>query len=100
MSRVRFRKNSPIIIPQAAHQALGMCFHMGFLRFTPSLCNYSRSPLARDLQFSSASQLVASTRKWGSWFRLGEVEPSFKELLASPTRMRFQVLMSFLLLLQ
>jgi hypothetical protein len=26
-------------------------------------------------------------RKWGSWFRLGEVEPSFKEFLASPAIM-------------
>jgi hypothetical protein len=39
-----FRKNSRIIIPQAAHQALVTCFHVGFLRFTLSLCNYSRSP--------------------------------------------------------
>jgi hypothetical protein len=64
-----------------------MCFHVGFLRFNPPLCNYSRSPATWDLQFSSASQLVASTRKWGSWFRLGEVEPSFKEFLTSPAMM-------------
>jgi hypothetical protein len=38
-----------------------------------------------------------STRKWGSQFMLREVEPSFKEFLASPVRMRFQVLKSFLL---
>jgi hypothetical protein len=76
----------PIIIPQA-HQALGMCFHVGFLRFTPLLCNYSRSPSTWDLQFSSASQMGASMRKRGSWFRLGEVEPSFKEFLASPEMM-------------
>jgi hypothetical protein len=31
MSRI---PKSPIVIPQAAHQALGTCFHMGFLRFT------------------------------------------------------------------
>jgi hypothetical protein len=31
------------------------------------------------LQFSSGSKLGASTRKWGSRFRLGEVEPSVKE---------------------
>jgi hypothetical protein len=41
-----------------------------------------------DLQFSSASHLGASTRKKGSWFRLIEVEPSFKEFLASPAMMR------------
>jgi hypothetical protein len=33
-----------IFIPQVAHQALGMCIQVGFLRFTPSLDNYSRSP--------------------------------------------------------
>jgi hypothetical protein len=93
-------KNSPIVIPQAAHHALGTCFHAEFLRFTPPLCNYSRSHSTWDLQFSSASQLGASPRKWGSWFRLREVEPSFKDFLASPARMRFQVLRSFLLLLQ
>jgi hypothetical protein len=100
ISRVLFRKNSPIVIPQAAHQALGMCFLVGFLRFTPLLCDYSLSHSIWDLQFSSASQLGASTRKWGSWFRLREVEPSFKEFLTSPARMRFQVLRSLLLLLQ
>jgi hypothetical protein len=41
-----------------------------------------------DLQFSSASQLVVSTRKWGSRFRLGEVEPRFKEILAHQAMMR------------
>jgi hypothetical protein len=100
VSRDLFRKNSPIVIPQVTHQALGMYFHVGFLRFTPPLCEYSRSPSTWDLQFSSASQLGASTRKWGSMFRLREVEPSFKEFLASAARMRFQVLRSFLLLPQ
>jgi hypothetical protein len=100
VSRVIFRKISPIDIPQAAHQALGTCIHVGFLRFTPPLCNYYLRPSTWDLQFSSASQLRASTRKWGSRFRLGEVDPSFKEFLASPARMHFQVLRSFLLLLQ
>jgi hypothetical protein len=38
--------------------------------------------------------------KWGSQFKLGEVEPSFKEFLASPACMHFQVLRSFLLLPQ
>jgi hypothetical protein len=33
----------------------------------------------------SASQIGASTKKWDSWFRLGEEEPSFKAFLASPT---------------
>jgi hypothetical protein len=42
---------------QLAHQALGICFHMEFLRFTPPLCNYSCSLSTWDLQFSSASQL-------------------------------------------
>jgi hypothetical protein len=35
----------------------------------------------------------ASKRKWGSRFRLEEVEPSFKEFLASSAMMRL-VLMS------
>jgi hypothetical protein len=101
VSQVIFRKNTPIVIPQAAaHQALGMCFHARFLRFTPALCNYSRSPSTWDLQFSSDSQLGASMRKWGSWFRLRVVEPSFKDFLASPACMHFQVLRSFSLLLQ
>jgi hypothetical protein len=52
-----------IVVPQAAHQAQGTCFHMGLLRFTTPLCNYSHSPSMWDLQFSSASQLGASTRK-------------------------------------
>jgi hypothetical protein len=99
VSRVLFKKKR-IGIPQAAHQALGMCFHVGFVSFTSPLCHYSLSPSKWDLQFSSASQLRASTRKWGSWFRLGEVEPSFKEFLASLAQMRFRVLRSFLLLPQ
>jgi hypothetical protein len=33
-----------IIIPQAAHQAMGTCFHVVFQRFAPPLCNYSHSP--------------------------------------------------------
>jgi hypothetical protein len=73
-----------VVIPQEAFQALGMCFHVGLQRFTPPLCNYSRSPSTWDLQFSSASQMGASTRKWGSRFRLGEVEPSFNEFLLLP----------------
>jgi hypothetical protein len=81
-------KNSPIVIPQADHQALGTCFHVGFLRFTPALCDFSRRPSTWNLQFSSACQLGMSTTKWGSWFRLGEVEPSFKGFLASPAMMR------------
>jgi hypothetical protein len=91
-------KNISIVIPQAAHQDLGMCFHVGFLRLTTPLCDYSQSPSAWDIQFSSASKLGLSTRKWGSRFRLGELESSFKEFLASPTRMGFQDLRSFLLL--
>jgi hypothetical protein len=89
MSRI---PKSPIVIPQAAHQALGICFNVGLLRFTSPICNYSRSPSTWDLQFSSASQLGTSTRKWGSWFRLGEVEPCFKEFLASPAMMRFRLM--------
>jgi hypothetical protein len=81
-----------IVIPHAAHQALVTYFHVGFLRFTPPLCVYSCSPSTWDLQVSTDSQLRASTRKWGSWFRLGEVEPSIKEFLASPARMHFQIL--------
>jgi hypothetical protein len=73
-----------IVIPQEAHQALGICFHMGFLRFNPPLYNYYCRPSTWGLEFSSASHLGASTRKWGSWFRLREVEPRFKEFLASP----------------
>jgi hypothetical protein len=84
-----FRKNNLIFIAQAAHQALGMFFHVGLLRFIAHFCKYSRSPSTWDLQFSSASHLRASTKKWGSWFRLGEVEPSFKEFLASPEWMHF-----------
>jgi hypothetical protein len=40
-----------------------------------------------DLKFFSVSHLGASTRKWGSQYKLGEVESSFKEFLASPTMM-------------
>jgi hypothetical protein len=32
-----FRKNSPIFIPQAAHPALGMCFHVGFEVYSSTL---------------------------------------------------------------
>jgi hypothetical protein len=71
---------------------MGTCFHVGFLRFTSPLCNYSRSPSTWDLQISSESQLGASIRKLGSRFRLGEVEPSFKEFLASPEMMHLGLL--------
>jgi hypothetical protein len=84
----RFFLKKTIVIPQAAsNQDLGTCFHVVFLSFTPPLCNYSRIPATWDLQVSSASQLGVSTRRWGSRFRLGEVEPSFKEFLASPVMM-------------
>jgi hypothetical protein len=63
MSQALFFRKKSNLIPQAAHQALGMCFHMGLLRFTPLFCNYSRRPSMKDLKFSSASQLGASTRK-------------------------------------
>jgi hypothetical protein len=58
-----------------------MCFHLGFLRLNPLLCNYSHSPSIRDLELASAYQLGTSISKWGYQFRLGEVEPSFKEFL-------------------
>jgi hypothetical protein len=86
------RKNSLIVIPQESHHSLGTCFHVGFLRFNLPICNYSRSTSTWDLQFSSASQLGASMRKWGSWFRFREVEPSFKEFLASHAMMRLGLL--------
>jgi hypothetical protein len=79
-----------IVIPLEAHQALGTCFHMGFLRFTPLLINYSLRVSTWDLQFSSAFQMGASTKKWCSWFRLGEVELCFKEFLDCPTMMRLR----------
>jgi hypothetical protein len=88
MSRVLFKKK---IAQLLFHRQLTRPRALAFtwdLRFTPPLCDYSRSPSTWDLLFSSASQLGASTRKWGSWFRLGEVEPSFKEFLASPAIMR------------
>ena len=56
----RFRKTRSLF-QQAAHQALARAFTWD-LRFTPPLCDYSRSPSTWDLQFSSASQLGASTR--------------------------------------
>jgi hypothetical protein len=77
-----------MVIPQAVHQALGTYFHVGLLRFSPTFCDYFCSPSMWDLKFSSASCLGASTRNWGSWFRLGGVEPTFKEFLASPAMMR------------
>jgi hypothetical protein len=55
-------------------------FYVGFLRFDPLLCNYCCVPSMWNLQFSSSSQLGASTQ-----LRLGEVEPSFKKFLASPS---------------
>jgi hypothetical protein len=54
-------KNNPIVIPPALTRP-GACAFKRDLRFTPPLCNYSRSPSTWDLQFSSASQLGASTR--------------------------------------
>jgi hypothetical protein len=63
VSRVLFRKNSPIVIPQVAHQAPDTCFHMESLRFTPPLCNYYHSPLTWDSQFSSTFQVGETTRK-------------------------------------
>jgi hypothetical protein len=41
--QLNFRRKT-IVIPQAAHQALGMIFDVGILRFTTSFCHYSRSP--------------------------------------------------------
>jgi hypothetical protein len=40
-----------------------------------------------ELKIANSSQIGASTRKWGSQCKLREVEPSFKEFLASPAMM-------------
>ena len=56
-----YKIKKAIVIPRAAHQALARAFTWA-LRFTSPLCNYCRSPSMWDLQFSSASQLGASTR--------------------------------------
>jgi hypothetical protein len=69
-----------------------MCFHKGFLRFTAQLCDFSLRPSCWDLRFSSVSQMGASTRKRGSQFGLGEIEPSFKDILASAAMMRLGLL--------
>ena len=73
----RFRKTRSLF-QQAAHQALARAFTWD-LRFTPPLCDYSRSPSTWDLQFSSASQLGASTRilSFGLSSKLKKKEPSF-----------------------
>jgi hypothetical protein len=99
VSRVLFRKIAQSLFHRQITRPWAHAFTWD-LRFNPPLCNYSHSPSMWDLQFSSAYELRASTRKWGSQFRLGEVEPSFEEFLASPTRMHFQVLRGFLLLPQ
>ena len=52
---------NPFVIPPALTRS-GACAFTRDLRFTPPLCDYSRSPSTWDLQFSSASQLGASTR--------------------------------------
>jgi hypothetical protein len=59
MSRVT---KIPIVVPQAAHQALGMFFHVIFLRFTPLLFNYSLRLSMLHLYSSTAAYLGASTR--------------------------------------
>ena len=84
----RFRKTRSL-----SHQRSpgpGLVLSRGIMRFTPPLCDYSRSPSTWDLQFSSASQLGASTRilSFGLSSKLKKKEPSFKEFLASPA-MRF-----------
>jgi hypothetical protein len=89
----RVPKN-PIVIQQAAHQALGMCFYVRFLRFNPPLYNFSHRPSNSMwyLKFSSTSQLGASKRKGlFSQCMLGEVLPRFKAFLVAPAQMRFQV---------
>ena len=80
---------NPIVIPPALTRPGARAFTRD-LRFTPPLCDYSRSPSTWDLQFSSASQLGASTRmiSFGLSSKLKKKEPSFKEFLASPA-MRF-----------
>jgi hypothetical protein len=65
-------------------QNLGMFFQVVFLRFTPPLCIYSCSPSMWDLQFSSVSWLGPSTRKWGSWFRLREIEQILRSFFLLP----------------
>jgi hypothetical protein len=37
VSRVLFRKKNLNVIPQAVHQALGMCFHVGFEVYSSTL---------------------------------------------------------------
>jgi hypothetical protein len=73
-----------------------LIFFKFLLRFILPLCDYSRSPSMWDLQFSSASQLGMSTRKWGSQFRFGEVEPGFKEFYESHVKALAQGLVSYL----
>jgi hypothetical protein len=54
------------------------------LRFIPPFCDYSRSFLTWNKQFSSDSGLLPQ-------FMLRKVEPNFKEFLASPVGIYFQI---------
>jgi hypothetical protein len=77
--------NNPIVIPPGP----GLVLSQGVMKFTPPLSDYSLSPSMWDLQFSSASQLGASTRI-----------KSFGLSSKLKKRSNRQVFRSFLLLLQ
>ena len=84
-------KTARSLFQRSAHQAPACAFTRD-LRFTPPLCDYSRSPSTWDLQFSSASQLGAS-------MRIGFAFKRFK-ILGLCSERESQVLRSFLLLPQ
>jgi hypothetical protein len=76
--------STQLSLSQPALTRPGACDFTRDLMFTPPLCNYYRSPSTWGLQFSSASQPGASTRKCVKKLRFSlEKEPSFKEFLVS-----------------
>jgi hypothetical protein len=90
---------NPIVIPQAASSTgPGHVLSCGIPKVyssTLKLLQYSFN-VGFTVFFCLSSRSVNEER--GSLFRLGEVEPSFKEFLNCTARMRFQVLRNFLLL--
>jgi hypothetical protein len=53
------------------------------LRPKPPLAHYSEFIFVTAFEDLYVSWVPKNPRKWGSWFRLGEIEPSFKDFLAS-----------------
>jgi hypothetical protein len=93
-----FYRVKPIVIPQAASPGLGHMLSRGIPNAYSSTQKLFLLIFKVGITNFFCLSVGSVNKERGSRFRLGEVESSFKEFLASNERIGFQVLKIFLLL--